>query len=146
MSNPISRVLYSAIIYLGILLPACSCDLPSGKRRAAAFQALYANAQLPPYLVLLRMGFTLTRDRYRPAGELLPRLFTLTAFAAVVFCCTILRVTPTGRYPASSPFGARTFLMKRNSFRSRDCLDYSWVFILYNKVVRVLIYVGRDDG
>jgi hypothetical protein len=130
MSNPISRVLYLAIIYLGIPLPACSCDLPSGKRRAAAFQALCAAAQLPPCLVLLQMGFTLTQNRYRPAGELLPRLFTLTACAAVVFCCTILRVTPTGRYPASSPFGARTFLMKRNPFRSRDCLDYSW-FILF---------------
>ena len=128
MSNPISRVLYSAIIYLGISLPTPSCDLPSGKRRAAAFQALCTVVQLPPYLVLLRMGFTLTRNRYRFAGELLPRLFTLTAYAAVIFCCTILRVTPTGRYPASLPYGARTFLMKRNSFRPRDCSDYSWFY------------------
>jgi len=125
MSNPVSRVLCSAIIYLGTPLPTPSSDLPSGKRRAAAFQALCDIAQLPPCLVLLRMGFTLTQNRHRSAGELLPHLFTLTTFVAVVFCCTILRVTPTGRYPASLPCGARTFLMKRNSFRPRDCSDYS---------------------
>ena len=40
MSKSISRVLYLTIIYLGALSPMRSSDLPSGKRRAAAFQAL----------------------------------------------------------------------------------------------------------
>ena len=42
--------------------------------------------------------------------ELLPHDFTLTANAAVCFCCTFPIVTYAGRYPASSPCGARTFL------------------------------------
>ena len=36
-------------------------------------------------------------------GGLLHPLFTLTACAAVYFCCTFLGVTSTGRYPASCP-------------------------------------------
>ena len=31
---------------------------------------------------------------------------------AVIFCCTFLKVTLTGRYPASSLYGARTFLVR----------------------------------
>ena len=42
--------------------------------------------------------------RYRGGGSLLNCLFTLTADAAAVyFCCTGLRVAPTGCYPASCP-------------------------------------------
>ena len=70
------------------------------------------------------------------SGELLPRLFTLTerevrcerwevrisilslishfsyltSLLAFIFCCTFLRISPTGRYPASLLYGARTFL------------------------------------
>ena len=44
------------------------------------------------------------------AGELLPRLSILTAFAAVSFCCTVLEVAFTGSYPAPLPCDARTFL------------------------------------
>jgi len=40
VSKPISRVLYLAIIYLGLSSPAGSSDLPFGKRRTTAFQAL----------------------------------------------------------------------------------------------------------
>ncbi len=40
---------------------------------------------------------------YQGSGKLLPYLFTLTCIQAVIFCCTSLRVTSTGRYPASCP-------------------------------------------
>ena len=38
--------------------------------------------------------------RYRSAGELLPPLSILADLSAVCFCCTILGVASTGRYPA----------------------------------------------
>jgi len=41
--------------------------------------------------------------RYRRGGSLLHCLSTLTGFPAVYFCCAILGVAPTGRYPASCP-------------------------------------------
>ena len=45
-----------------------------------------------------------SRFCYQKCGELLPRLFTLTCYRqAVIFCCTGLGVTSTGRYPASCP-------------------------------------------
>ena len=50
--------------------------------------------------VLHQMGFTRQFDLPN-RGELLPRLFILTdIFSAVFFCCTFLRVTSTGSYPA----------------------------------------------
>lgn len=102
----ISRVLYWTIIYLDLPLLTSSSDLPSGRQRATAFS---------PCLVLLRMGFT------RPvclhtAGELLPHHFNLTTalpVSAECFCCTFPIVTYAGRYPASLPCGARTFLIRR---------------------------------
>ena len=39
--------------------------------------------------------------RYRNVGELLPPLSILTGKPAVCFCCTVLEVASTGRYPAS---------------------------------------------
>ena len=62
IGEAISRVLYLATIFLGLPSPTGSSDLPSGKRRAAAFQALCGTPQLPPCLVLLRVGFTWTQD------------------------------------------------------------------------------------
>ena len=60
----------------------------------------------PPY----RSLFGLASDEvyicpacYQPGGKLLPYHFTLTTNVAVYFCCTSLRVAPTGRYPASCP-------------------------------------------
>ena len=64
-----------------------------------------------PVLGLAPGGVYMDAVRYRTAGELLPRLFTLTADAAVYFCCTFLEVAFTGRYPAPLPCGARTFLI-----------------------------------
>lgn len=88
-----------------MLLPTCSSNLPLGQRRAAAF--------LGPLLVLLRMGFTRPACLHT-AGELLPHHFNLTTtllVSAECFCCTFPIVTYARRYLASSPCGARTFLM-----------------------------------
>ena len=49
------------------------------------------------------------------AGELLPRLSTLTSWLqprAVYLCCTFPVVAYGGRYPLSLPYGARTFLIR----------------------------------
>jgi len=54
-SRPVSRVLSGTVIHLGQASPPASSDLPGDTRgpRAAA------RSRLPPYLVLLRVGFTL---------------------------------------------------------------------------------------
>ena len=57
--------------------------------------------------------------------ELLPHNFNLTtalSVSAVCFCCTFPIVTYAGRYPASLPCGARTFLIYPKDIR--DCLSY----------------------
>lgn len=86
---------------------ACSIQrLTLGRQRATA---LY-----DPFLVLLRMGFT-RPSCLQNAGELLPHHFNLTTalpVSAECFCCTFPIVTYAGRYPASLPCGARTFLMR----------------------------------
>ena len=58
----------------------------------------------PSYLVLLRTGFAWPAG-HPAAGGLLPHHFTLAGHAGrrCHFCGTFLRVTPTGRYPASCP-------------------------------------------
>ena len=80
------------IIYLELLLPAASSDLPESRSgKSIAFVS-----------VLLRMGFTCAPSVTRRA------VVSYTAFPplpklAVYFCCTGLGVTSTGRYPASCP-------------------------------------------
>ena len=54
--------------------------------------------------------------------ELLPHNFNLTTalpVSAVCFCCTFPIVTYAGRYPASMPCGARTFLIYPEDIRNR---------------------------
>ncbi len=116
-SKSISRVLYLTTIYLGQVLPPNSRHHP-GKRRASV---------ILPIWVLLRIGFTGPRSLLH-AGELLPRLSTLTKsikLLAVYFCCTIPRVASGGRYPLSCP--AELGLSSGAAFRHciRGCLTYS---------------------
>ena len=90
--------------------------------RAAAGRRTYC-----PVLVLLRMGFTreLCYHNSRDDGELLPHHFNLTTalpVSAVCFCCTFPIVTYARRYLASSPCGARTFLIHPED--ARACLNY----------------------
>ena len=82
------------VIYLVLPSPAGSSDLPESRSgKSVAF-----------YSVLLRMGFT-----YAPSvtGQAVVSYTALPPFTrqnmAVHFCCTILGVTSTGRYPASCP-------------------------------------------
>ncbi len=75
-----------------------------------------------PYLILLQVGFT-EPDSRLSAGELLPRLSTLTfQRKAVSFCGTRLRVAPTGRYPAPCPMELRLSSEMKN--HPRDCPIY----------------------
>ena len=84
-------------IYLGLLLPTASSDLPGNR----------SGKPIISYLVLLRMGFTCA------LLVTLEAVVSYTAFpplpdrpngrSAVYFCCTGLGVTSTGRYPASCP-------------------------------------------
>ena len=91
----ISRVLYLTIIYLDLMLPPGSSDLPTGQRRAAVFYALSWSCS----------GWGLQSCLcYQRHGSLLHCLSTITRkFLAVYFCCTFLGVTSTRRYLASCP-------------------------------------------
>ena len=81
------------IIYLGRLLPAASSNLPKAGGPRQRFCS-----------VLLRMGFTYALSVTREAVVSYTALPTLPGTRrAVYFCCTILRVASTGRYPASCP-------------------------------------------
>ena len=98
-SKSISRVLYSTDIYLDLPLPTSSSHLPGT-----------AGPAMCPSTVLLRIEFT-ERSSSQSAGELLPRLSTLTGTnPAVSLCCTCPEVAFGGRYPLFLPCGARTFL------------------------------------
>ena len=94
MSSTISRVMSWVIIYLGLLLPTGSSDLPestTGRRIALCS-------------VLLRMGFTYALSVTRKAVSSYLTFPPLPQQrVAVYFCCTGLGVTSTGRYPASCP-------------------------------------------
>ena len=71
-----------------------------------------------PYRLLFGLapdGVSQSLFCHQKSGELLPRLSTLTGFPAVYFCCTFLRVAPTGRYPASCPM--ELGLSSRSAFR-----------------------------
>ena len=122
--QPVSRVLYLAIIYLDVLSPARSSDLPLGRRRAAALTALSWSCS----------GWGLHGNYVTiTPGELLPHHFTLTtalSVSAVCFCCTFPIVTYARRYLASSPYGARTFLIHPEG--ARNCLDYPKLCLLYH--------------
>ena len=102
------------IIYLVLLLPAGSSDLPKAWR--AAFISLLFG--------LASNGVYMCHCCYQQCGSLLHCLSTLTiAFAmAVYFCCTGLGVASTGRYPASCP--VKPGLSSSEPFRlsSRDHL------------------------
>lgn len=77
--------------------------------------------------------------------ELLPHDFTLTANAAVCFCCTFPTVTCGGRYPSSLPCGARTFLMlcTRLSGLPIECLFYHTNGLISIFVFRISQFVLR---
>ena len=92
MSNTISRVLYLTIIYLDLTLLPGSSNLPGTRRAAVLFlfglasDGVYTAASVTRSAVSSYLAFS-------PLPDIL----------AVLFCCTGLGVTSTGRYPASCP-------------------------------------------
>ena len=81
---------------------------------------------------------------YQPGGSLLHCLSTLTVKTAVYFCCTILGVTSTGRYPASCPLKPGLSSPAAFRFCSRDHLSGSAVtnFRLYHSFP----FLSRNHG
>ena len=91
--GPVSRILSCAVIPLDAALPRTFIsDLPGGFGPCAVLRAmehpcgagqapcasLAPDSCFPPYLVLLRVGFTLTPALTGASGALLPHHFTLT--------------------------------------------------------------------
>src|SRR2546423_1754119 len=101
----------AAVIRLRRRLPGDSSDLTRGPAEPAVSSS---------YSVLLRVGFTEPAG-LPAAGGLLPAPFHLRRACArlCLFCGTLLRVTPTGRYPA--PCSAELGLSSTGRSR-RDCL------------------------
>ena len=79
-------------IYLGLPSPAGSSDLPGSRRAALCF--LFG---------LASNGVYMDPSCYQKSGGLLHHLSTLTADAAVYFCCTFPGVTSARRYLAFCP-------------------------------------------
>src|SRR6202043_2337128 len=102
-SRPVSRVLSpplwrGTIICLGRRLPGAS----SGLTRDTRSEQLPDAETSGPCSALLRAGFTWPAG-HPAAGGLLPHHFTVASVVSpglCHFCGTLLRVTPTGRYPA----------------------------------------------
>jgi len=115
ISKSVSRILSRIVIYLvHILLYGSSHQI---KKMPSRLSLLVS--------VLLQMGFTQTQ--YVTILAVSSYLtFSPLPFQAVIFCCTFLKVSLTGRYPASLLYGVRTFLVCNLSvFAVRDYLIYS---------------------
>ena len=103
------------VIYLVLLLPAGSSDLPESRR--AALRSLFG---------LASDGVYMCPGCYQPGGSLLHCLSTLTGQKpAVYLCCTSLGVTSTRRYLASCPVKPGLSSPAAFRFCSRDHLSYS---------------------
>ena len=83
MSNTISRVLYLTIIYLDLMLPPDSSNLPGTRRAAVLF--LFG---------LASDGVYSRRPCYQRRGELLPHLFTLTGKSRRFFSVALAWESP----------------------------------------------------
>ena len=117
-SKSVSRVLYWTTIYLG------HAFLHASSHPLTAEQAMCHTR------VLHQVGFT-RQSGLPDCGELLPRLFILTAFAAVFFCCTFLRVASTGSYPA--PCSAMPGLSSCRALRQLPAVVWFTQMIYYHK-------------
>ncbi len=102
-SRPISRVLSRTAIHLGRTSPYASSDLPGSTRgpRAAA------QGCMPPYLVLLRVGFTLPLllppARCALTAPFHPYLPSRRRDRRYLFCGTFRGLAPPRRYLAPCP-------------------------------------------
>src|SRR5262245_1352374 len=127
----VSRVLFrlrvtqktAAVIPLGRSLPIASSSLPADSGESP----FTACAARPPTWPCSRWGLP-CRPRYRRRGGLLPRHFTLTRHGRsrggrYSFCCTFLRVSATGRYPASHSLELGLSSRPRREPRAGDRLN-----------------------
>ncbi len=118
-SRPVSRVLSGTVIHLGRTSPYASSDLPGSTRgpRAAA------RGCMPPYLVLLRVGFTLPLllppARCALTAPFHPYLPSRRRGRRYLFCGTFRGLAPPRRYLAPCPMepGLSSLAMKGE----RDC-------------------------
>ena len=82
-----------------------------------------------PCAVLLRMGFTWLALLPEQRWSLTPPFHPYQHMLAVYFCCTILGVASTGRYPASCPVKPGLSSLRRESLvtpANREHLSYSY--------------------
>ena len=101
----------------------------TGKLQPSTYRAATGRRFLRPIWCCSEWGL---HEKYVtiPPCELLPHNFNLTTalpVSAECFCCTFPTVTCAGRYPASLPCGARTFLIHPED--ARDRLSYPNIFI-----------------
>ena len=125
-SRPVSRVLSKAVIHLRRTSPCACSDLPG----SGAGHASSPVGDALPYLVLLRVGFTLP-PVLPPARCALTAPFhpypasafsvgvPLRGLEAVCFLWHFPWARAPQALPGTLPFGARTFL--RSATRSSDC-------------------------
>ncbi len=85
-SRPVSRVLSSAVIYLGLPLPISSSDLRTN-----------IPVKAPIVYSYLASGGVYTASRVTEGAVSSCLAFSSLPFRAVIFCCTFLKVTFTGR-------------------------------------------------
>ena len=112
------------IIYLVLMLPPGSSDLPESRRATVCF--LFGLASNGVYT-----AFSVTRQA----------VVSYTAFSplplrAVIFCCTFLGVTSTGRYPASCPM--KPGLSSPDPFRS--CQPRLFILLDTNAILTHCFY------
>ena len=114
------------IIYLGLPSPVISSDPPEST----------TGSRIAFFSVLLRMGFTYALLVTKEAVVSYTALPTLPTEPAVYFCCTILRVASTGRYPASCPM--KPGLSSPAAFRHMQLRSFilliSYIHLLYRSV------------
>lgn len=99
-SSTVSRVLYQMIIYLDCTLP-CSSFVPCGTKRDIPEST--TGRRIAFCFVLLRVGFTQPLTLPQERWSLTPPFHPYRQSRRFLFCCTGLRVAPTGRYPAPCP-------------------------------------------
>ncbi len=118
------------IIYLVLMLPPGSSDLPESRRATVCF--LFGLASDGVYT-----AFSVTRQA----------VVSYTAFSplplwAVIFCCTFLGVTSTGRYPASCPMKpglSSPAAFRHLQLRPSVLLLHLCDFIIFFKTCKVLL-------
>ena len=118
------------IIYLVLMLPPGSSDLPESRRATVCF--LFGLASDGVYT-----AFSVTRQA----------VVSYTAFSplplrAVIFCCTFLGVTSTGRYPASCPMKpglSSPAVFRHLQLRPSVLLLHLCDFIIFFKTCKVLL-------